>query len=51
MALRFSDAWAQSNFKVVCPHRRTVDGYESVKKWTKNMDIFDKKWIVVPINE
>ncbi|WRT64863.1 uncharacterized protein IL334_001799 [Kwoniella shivajii] len=26
-------------------------GYESVKKWSKGKDIFDKKFVVVPINE
>jgi hypothetical protein len=25
--------------------------YDSVKKWTKNVDIFKKDYIVVPINE
>jgi len=26
-------------------------GYQSVKKWTSRVDIFSKKYIVVPINE
>jgi len=26
-------------------------GYESVKKWTNKFDIFQKKYIIVPINE
>jgi Ulp1 family protease len=26
-------------------------GYEKVKKWTKNVDIFSKKYVFVPINE
>ncbi|KAJ7784364.1 hypothetical protein B0H16DRAFT_295419 [Mycena metata] len=27
------------------------EGYESVKKWTAKFDLFNKKYIVVPINE
>ncbi|KAG6916326.1 hypothetical protein DXG01_007376 [Tephrocybe rancida] len=27
------------------------DGYESVRKWTAKIDIFSKKYIIVPINE
>ncbi|KAJ7758160.1 hypothetical protein DFH07DRAFT_456883 [Mycena maculata] len=27
------------------------EGYESVKKWTSKFDLFDKKYIIVPINE
>ncbi|KAJ7132990.1 hypothetical protein C8R46DRAFT_1140271 [Mycena filopes] len=27
------------------------EGYESVQKWTSKFDLFDKKYIVVPINE
>lgn len=26
-------------------------GYESVRKWTSKFDIFQKKYIIVPINE
>lgn len=26
-------------------------GYESVKKWTKNRNIFEKQFVIVPINE
>ncbi|KAJ6585193.1 hypothetical protein B0H19DRAFT_1368602 [Mycena capillaripes] len=27
------------------------EGYESVRKWTAKFDLFDKKYIIVPINE
>ncbi|KAJ7505111.1 hypothetical protein B0H11DRAFT_1976828 [Mycena galericulata] len=27
------------------------EGYESVRKWTSKFDLFDKKYIIVPINE
>jgi len=27
------------------------DGYNSVRKWTSKFDLFQKKYIVVPINE
>lgn len=27
------------------------EGYDSVRKWTSKIDIFSKKYIVVPINE
>jgi len=28
-----------------------LGGYESVRKWTAKFDIFQKKYIIVPINE
>ncbi|TFK40643.1 hypothetical protein BDQ12DRAFT_462220 [Crucibulum laeve] len=31
--------------------RKTEEGYETVRKWTSKFDIFDKKYIIVPINE
>lgn len=34
-----------------CDSNKEWEGYESVKKWTKNFDIFTKQYIVVPINE
>ena len=27
------------------------EGYKSVRKWTTKVDLFSKKYIVVPINE
>lgn len=27
------------------------EGYQSVRKWTSKFDFFDKKYIIVPINE
>ncbi|KAF5382633.1 hypothetical protein D9615_003013 [Tricholomella constricta] len=33
-------------------HQKNMDeGYESVRKWTAKIDIFSKKYIIVPINE
>jgi Ulp1 family protease len=29
---------------------RSADAYELVKKWTKNVDIFSKEFILIPIN-
>lgn len=37
-----------------CPaltHTSKQAGYESVRKWTSRVDIFSKKYLVVPINE
>ncbi|KAJ3568744.1 hypothetical protein NP233_g5517 [Leucocoprinus birnbaumii] len=31
--------------------RNIKDGYDSVRKWTSKVDIFQKKYIIVPINE
>ncbi|KAJ7700278.1 hypothetical protein B0H14DRAFT_3034190 [Mycena olivaceomarginata] len=31
--------------------RSPEKGYESVRKWTAKFDLFDKKYIIVPINE
>ncbi|KAF4577090.1 hypothetical protein EYR36_005077 [Pleurotus pulmonarius] len=31
--------------------RNVEDGYQSVRKWTSRFDIFQKKYIIVPINE
>jgi len=28
-----------------------LGGHESVRKWTSKLDIFQKKYIIVPINE
>jgi Ulp1 family protease len=27
------------------------EGYQSVRKWTSRLDIFSKKFLIVPINE
>lgn len=33
-------------------YRKLVDsGYEHVKKWTRNVNIFDYEYIIVPINQ
>ncbi|EIN12536.1 hypothetical protein PUNSTDRAFT_97302 [Punctularia strigosozonata HHB-11173 SS5] len=32
-------------------NRRAEDGYSSIRKWTSKVDIFKKKYIIVPINE
>jgi hypothetical protein len=26
-------------------------GYENVKKWTAKLDLFSKKYVVIPVNE
>ena len=26
-------------------------GYQTIRKWTTNVDIFSKKYVIVPINE
>ncbi|KAL0960923.1 hypothetical protein HGRIS_005930 [Hohenbuehelia grisea] len=31
--------------------RNLEEGYQSVKKWTSKVDLFDKKFIIIPINE
>ncbi|KAJ6462047.1 hypothetical protein C8R47DRAFT_1240419 [Mycena vitilis] len=31
--------------------KNPMEGYESVRKWTSKIDIFDKKYIIIPINE
>ncbi|KAJ7625377.1 hypothetical protein DFH06DRAFT_1229348 [Mycena polygramma] len=31
--------------------KNPMEGYESVRKWTSKFDLFDKKYIIVPINE
>ncbi|KAJ3527118.1 hypothetical protein NMY22_g9899 [Coprinellus aureogranulatus] len=31
--------------------RNIQEGYNSVRKWTSKFDLFDKKYIIVPINE
>ena len=30
---------------------RRLQGFDQVKSWTKNVDIFSKDFLVVPINE
>ena len=37
------------HLKSVCTSKRA--GYESVRKWTSRVDVFSKKYLVVPINE
>ena len=32
-----------------CTSKRA--GYESVRKWTSKVDVFSKKYLVIPINE
>lgn len=31
--------------------RSFEEGYQSVRKWTQKFDLFEKKYLVVPINE
>lgn len=31
--------------------RRFAEAYPSVRKWSSKVDIFSKKYIIVPINE
>ncbi|KAJ7677458.1 hypothetical protein B0H17DRAFT_944862, partial [Mycena rosella] len=31
--------------------KNAQEGYESVRKWTSKFDLFDKKYIIIPINE
>jgi Ulp1 family protease len=37
--------------KLIVHFSSTKLGYESVRKWTSKFDIFEKKYIIVPINE
>jgi Ulp1 family protease len=37
--------------KLIVHFSSTNLGYESVRKWTSKFDIFQKKYIIVPINE
>lgn len=37
--------------KLIVNFSNTNLGYESVRKWTSKFDIFQKKYIIVPINE
>ncbi|KAH8104848.1 hypothetical protein BXZ70DRAFT_922722 [Cristinia sonorae] len=32
-------------------NKNAIAGYESVRKWTSKIDIFSKKYLIVPINE
>ncbi|KAH0832102.1 hypothetical protein J3R83DRAFT_13011 [Lanmaoa asiatica] len=36
---------------VAYPIRSPEDGYKSVRKWTSKIDLFAKKYVIVPINE
>ncbi|KAG8920183.1 hypothetical protein FRC00_010371 [Tulasnella sp. 408] len=45
------DIWVFNSFFYKKLSNRKVEGYPSVKKWTAKVDIFRKKFIVVPINE
>lgn len=38
-------------FTKLCEKNRVDDGYELVKRWTKNVDIFNFDLIIIPINE
>jgi hypothetical protein len=33
------------------PKERVEEGYLNVRKWTSKIDLFKKKYIIVPINE
>ena len=33
------------------PKKKGVDPYKLVEKWTKKVNLFEKRFIVVPINE
>lgn len=33
------------------PRKKGVDPYKLVEKWTKKVNLFEKRFIVVPINE
>ncbi|KAG9048152.1 hypothetical protein FS837_000662 [Tulasnella sp. UAMH 9824] len=45
------DIWVFNSFFYKKLSNRKVEGYPSVKKWTAKVDIFRKKFIIVPINE
>jgi Ulp1 family protease len=32
-------------------HSSLEEGYQSIRKWTLKVDLFKKKYIIVPINE
>ncbi|KAG8879598.1 hypothetical protein FRB98_005596 [Tulasnella sp. 332] len=46
------DVWYFNSFfyKKLC-HKNPEEGYSSVRKWTAKIDVFKKKFIIVPINE
>ncbi|KAG8972431.1 hypothetical protein FRC05_010024 [Tulasnella sp. 425] len=45
------DIWVFNSFFYKKLSNRKLEGYSSVQKWTAKVDIFKKKFIVVPINE
>ncbi|KAG9001371.1 hypothetical protein FRB93_012147 [Tulasnella sp. JGI-2019a] len=46
------DVWIfNSFFYKKLNHKNPEEGYNSVRKWTSKTDIFQKKFIIVPINE
>ncbi|KAG9004608.1 hypothetical protein FRB90_010826 [Tulasnella sp. 427] len=45
------DIWVFNSFFYKKLSNRKVEGYPSVKKWTSKVDIFKKRFIIVPINE
>ena len=36
---------------LICHQCRSEDEYKSVQKWTAKVDIFQKKFIIIPVNE
>ncbi|RDX50208.1 hypothetical protein OH76DRAFT_1332369, partial [Lentinus brumalis] len=38
-------------YKKLVTKKNVADTYASVRKWTSKVDIFSKKYIIVPINE
>jgi len=40
---------SETGLPLPCTSKRA--GYESVRKWTSRVDVFSKKYLIVPINE
>ncbi|KAG8907090.1 hypothetical protein FRB99_005345 [Tulasnella sp. 403] len=48
----FEQTWVfNSFFYKKLSEKKSQEGYQSVRKWTSKIDIFSKKFIIVPINE
>ncbi len=46
-----SQLWQYRRFRNSKSANSIKEGYEGVRKWTSKIDIFSKKYIIIPINE